>query len=348
MIQFEHIWALHGLWAIPVFILLHWMYLRWKRKSIRAWGMTEIIVSQMPLKSRRIPLLKFILLIISWALLVIAIANPRQGSKLETSQRKGIDIIVALDISNSMLAEDVSPNRLERTKQNLIRFTGKLSGDRIGLVVFAGKAVRVLPITADYAAANMIISGVNTAMIPTQGTAVGAAIEAAAQGFSEDKRRNKVIVVVSDGENHEDDAQAAAEEAFKQGILIYSIGIGTPAGSPIPKVAGKSGDFLKDSEGTTVITKLNEVMLQKIAGIGGGAYFSGLLPYSGFNALWDELEKIEKTEIETKVFSDYESIYQYPLALALFLLMIEIMMGNRKISTPKWLTQLLNISKSNR
>jgi Ca-activated chloride channel family protein len=346
MMRFEHNWVLHGLWALPVMIILFWFYRRWKQKRLRDWGDDNVTVNMMPWYSPNMLTLKFILFAIAYSSLVIALANPQQGSRIETAKRKGIDIIVALDISNSMLATDITPNRLERTKQSVQRFVNNLNGDRIGIVVFAGKAVRVLPITADYAAANMIISNINTRMIGTQGTAIGAAIESAIEGFSKDEKRNRVIIVVSDGENHEDDAVAASENAFKQGIFVYSIGIGTPAGSPIPVSETRTGDFRKDRDGTTVISRMNEVMLQKIAGAGNGKYYSGMLAVSGFNALAEDLDKLEKTETESRVYSDYESRYQYALGLALLLLIIENITGERKVKRPDWLKNRLKFNKA--
>lgn len=345
MIRFEHIWILHGLWALPILSLVFFLHLRWKRRIIGKWGNTENTALLMPGRSSTMPSIKFILYVIAYGLIILALANPGQGSRIETAKRKGIDIIVALDISNSMLATDVTPSRLTRTTQSLQRFIGKLSGDRIGLVLFAGKAIRILPITSDYSAANMIVSNINTRMVETQGTAIGAAIESAVSGFSKEGKRNKVIVIVSDGENHEDDAIAAAEKAFQQAIRIYTIGIGTPTGSPIPIEGKGSGNFRKDKEGTTVITRLNETMLQKIAAAGNGKYYSGLLAISGFNALADELDKLEKTEVESKVFTDYESVYQYPLALAFLLLLLESLLSERRIRRPAWLGKYLKSIK---
>lgn len=342
MMRFEHEWVVNLLWGIPLLVAAYYAYLRWQRRSIERWGEADAIKALMPLRSRGILWFKMILFAGAYAMLVIALANPQQGSKVETAKRLGIDIMIALDVSNSMLAEDVQPNRLERTKQSLQRFINRLQGDRIGIVAFAGTATRILPLTTDYAAAQMITENISTGIIATQGTAIGAAITSAVEGLPDVEKRAQVVVVVSDGENHEDDAMAAAEEANKKGIRIYSIGIGSPAGAPIPAVRG-SGDFKRMSDGTTVITRLNEVMLQKIAAAGEGSYYSGMLPVSGFMALADDLEKLEASEVESRVFSDYESFYQYPLALALMLLIIEQLMGNRRLKKPSWLSGRLRI-----
>ncbi len=344
MMRFENEWILQLLWVIPVMILLYLINMHRKKKAISRWGKIETTAAFMPTYSSSMQSIRFILFVFSYALIILALANPQQGSRMETGKRKGIDIIIAFDISNSMRAEDVSPNRLESTKRDLQRLTNRLAGDRIGIVAFAGTAVRILPITTDYAAANMLISNININMIETQGTAIGTAIESAIEGFStDDKNRSRVIIVISDGENHEDDAVGAAEEAYKNGILVYTVGIGTPTGSPIPI---RRGDFLKDREGNTVITRLNEVMLQKIASAGGGKYFSGMLPMSGLEALYKELDELEKTEIESKVYSDYNSLFQYPLALALLLLVIENIMSNKRIRQPLWLKQKINFEKA--
>jgi Ca-activated chloride channel family protein len=237
---------------------------------------------------------------------------------------------MALDVSNSMLAEDIKPNRLERAKRAISQLIDKLEGDRIGIVVFAGKAYMQLPITSDYSAAKLFLSTIDTEIVPTQGTSIGQAIDLSLTAFS-DNKHEKAIVVITDGEDHDDNPIAAAENALAQGIKVYTIGIGLPEGAPIPEFSnGQQMGFKKDLSGKTVITKLDELTLQKVATAGEGIYVRANNTSAGLNQVFEEISKMEKQRYETKMFSDYEDRFQYFLALALFLLVIELLIFERK------------------
>jgi Ca-activated chloride channel family protein len=284
----------------------------------------------MPEYSNAKLLLKFILLLIAFVFLVFAIAGPQTGSRLEQVKRKGIDLMIALDVSNSMLAEDIRPNRLERSRQAISRLIDNLEGDRIGIVVFAGKAYMQLPITTDYGAAKMFLSTINTNIIPTQGTAIGAAMEMAASSFGESKH-NKAIVIITDGEDHEGNVLEQAEAAVRNGISVYTIGMGSQEGSPIPIYNGNvQTGYKKDREGNTVISKLDETLLQRIASIGNGIYVRANNSETGLQKIFEDINKIQKTEIESRQFSDYESRFQYFLAVTLIFLIIELLVFDKK------------------
>ena len=286
---------------------------------------------------------------VALACFILALANPQVGSALEKGTRKGVDIMIAMDISNSMLAEDIQPNRLEASKIAISRFIDQLKGDRIGLVVFAGKSFVQLPITSDYAAAKMFVNYVSPKLMNEQGTDIAAAIDLAAVSMlPETKDRNsdlnkisqlnsKVILVVSDGEDHFPEAVEMAAQARKLGITIHAIGIGDVRGVPIPD--GKTG-FKKDLEGNTVITRLNEDVLKEIATVGGGTYVHASNANMGFEAILDKINNMNKVDLKEVTFSRYESKYQYPLALGLIFLLIEVLWFSVK---PKWREQFLRL-----
>lgn len=335
LFRFENTNYLYGLALIPLFWLVFWLMLRWKKKALKKFGELSVISQLIPDVSKSRPILKFIILMFAYALIIIGIANPQIGSKLEKVKRKGVDLMIALDVSNSMLAEDIKPNRLEKSKRAISKLIDRLENDRIGIVVFAGKAFTQLPITTDYAAAKMFLSTITQNVVGTQGTAVGSAIEHAFSAYDkeEDEKRNKAIIIISDGENHEDDAIEQAKAAKEKGIIVHTIGMGLPEGAPIPVYRGYNRDYKKDNTGTTVITKLNETLLKQIAAAGGGRYVRANNTKAGLNAIFEEINKMEKTEIETKVFSDYEDRFQYFIGFALLLLIIEIFIFERK---SKW------------
>jgi len=265
---------------------------------------------------------------------VLALANLQTGSKLEEVKREGIDLFIAIDVSNSMLAEDIAPNRLERAKQSINRLVDKLEGDRIGIIVFAGKAYIQLPLTTDYAAAKLFLSTISTDLVNSQGTAIGEAIETAVNAFDENEH-NKAIVIISDGEDHEENAVEAAEEARKKGITIYTIGMGLAEGTPIPvyNQYGKRTGFKKDADNNTIVTKLNEAMLQQIAAAGEGSYIRASNSTTGLQTVFNQINQMEKSEIDSKIFTDYEDQFQWFIGLALLLLVIEMLLST---SRKKW------------
>lgn len=341
MFKFEHIEYLYLLWLIPVMIVIYIMMLRWRKKAFIRFSELNLLQQIMPNLSERKTRLKVWLQIIAFALIIVAIANPQIGSKLEEVKREGIDIMIALDVSNSMNAEDLQPNRLERAKQIITKIVDKLKGDRIGIIVFAGEAYIQLPITSDYAAAKLFLNTINTGYIPTQGTAIGNAIDLATKALTareEKKHRSKVILVITDGENHEDDAISAAKNASENGIIIHTMGFGSPNGVPIPVYKNnKMVGYKTDKDGNTIITKLNESLLQQIASIGNGIYIRGTNSNASLNSFLDEINKLEKTELASQIFTEYESRFQYLIALALILLTIEYFIPRIK---SKWIAQI--------
>jgi Ca-activated chloride channel family protein len=257
--------------------------------------------------------------------------NPQLGSKMAEAKVKGIDIIVALDVSNSMMAEDLSPNRLVSAKRAISKMLEKLQGDRVGIIVFAGQAYVQLPITSDYAAGKLFLSTIDTDVVPVQGTDIGAAIDLSMKSFSEESPAQKAIVIITDGENHEADAVVAAQEAAEQGIRVFTIGMGSQDGTPIPQYNGNTRTgFKKDQEGNIVVSKLNEQMLREIANAGNGAYIRASNAEVGLEPLLAELNQIEKTDMGTVAYAEYEDRFQIFLALALLCLVLEFFLSNQK------------------
>jgi len=335
--RFAHTYFFYLLALIPVFTIFLVLFFIWKKKTLAKYGDWHIIKQLMPEYSIRKPILKFIGMMLILSCLVVALADPQTGSRLEKVKHKGIDLMICLDVSNSMLAQDIKPDRLERAKQSISRVIDNLDGDRIGIIVFAGKAYTQLPITTDYAAAKMFLATINTGIVPTQGTAIASALELAANSFGESKH-NKAIVVITDGEDHEGDALAQAEAIAKKGITIYTIGMGLPEGAPIPVMSGNVQiGYKKDSDGQTIMSKLDETLLQRIASMGNGMYVRANNSETGLNKIFDDINKIQKTEIEEKQFSDFEDRFQYFIAIAILLLVVDFFVFERKT---RWLTNI--------
>ncbi len=337
MFRFAHIEYFYLLALIPVFIaLVIWLFV-WRKKALQRYGQLSLISRLLPDMSNLKLILKFVLMMVAWGLLVFVLAGPQTGSKLEKVQRKGIDLIIALDVSNSMLTQDIKPNRLARAKQSISRLIDKLEGDRIGVIVFAGKAYTQLPITTDYAAAKMFVSTINPGMLPTQGTAIGDAIDLAIKTFGESKK-NKALILISDGEDHEGNVLEQVELAASKGITIYTIGMGLPEGGPIPIYNGDVlVGFKKDKDGNAIVSKLDETLLQRIATIGNGMYIRATNSETGLNRIFDDINEIQKSEIESKQFADYENQFQYFLAIALILMILDLFIFEKKTF---WLKQI--------
>ena len=332
MLRYENSEWLFLLVLIPIIILVFILSVRWRKKAIGVFGQLKLVYKLMPMASEFKLRSKFILFAVAIASLIIGIANPQIGSKMEEVKREGVDLMIAIDLSNSMLAEDLQPNRLMRAKQSISKLIDRLDGDRIGLIVFAGDAYVQLPITTDYSAAKLFLSTINTNIVPTQGTAIGKAIELSIKSFDLQNAQNKAIIIITDGENHEDDAIKKAQEAEELGIFVHTIGMGSAEGGPIP-VKNRYGtitSYQKDKEGNTIITALNEDMLKQIAQAGGGSYIRANSTQSGLNALFKEINKMEKKEIGSKVFTDYKDRFQWFIGLAIILLIIETLIKGRK------------------
>ena len=316
---------------IPLIILAYLLYIRWKKKAFTKFGDTTLLKQIMPTYSPNRILFKNILIWLALSSLILALVNPQIGSKTKKIKRKGADIIIALDISRSMLAEDITPSRLERAKQAINKLLNKLDNDRIGIIVFAGKAFVQLPITQDYDAAVMFTNTINTNLINAQGTAIGAAIDLATVSFPKDNMKNKAIIIISDGENHEDDAIEATKSAVKTGITIHTIGIGSPSGAPVPLYEnGILIGYKKDKDGSTVMSKLNEEMLDNIAKNGNGIYVRVNNHDFGLNEVYNELEKLEKKETESTIYADYEDRFIIFLWLSLLILILEFILSENK------------------
>jgi Ca-activated chloride channel family protein len=331
MFQFAHKEYLYLLGVIPVLALLFIIALSLKKKAIRLFGDYNIISQLMPDVSRNRPVVKFILIAVGLAVLITGLAGPQVGSKLGDVKHKGVELIICLDVSNSMLAGDIQPNRLDKAKQVISKIVDNLKNDKIGLIIFGGDAYVQLPITTDYGAAKMFLSTAGPEAIPVQGTAIGSSIEMAVKSFTSEKDKNRAIILISDGENHEDDAVEMAGEAAKKGIIVHTIGIGKPEGAPIPR-KGRFGssNFMTDNQGQVIITKLNESNLEQVASDGNGIYIRAANTQSAVKSLFDEINKMEKTEIQATVYSEYEERFQYVVGLSLIFIIIEFFIIERR------------------
>jgi Ca-activated chloride channel family protein len=315
----------------PLMLLFFWISIWSKNRRLDRFGESSLLSNLVTDLSSVYTAIKYILCRLAAAFLVLALINPQLGSKMAEAKVKGIDIIVALDVSNSMMAEDLSPNRLVSAKRAISKMLEKLQGDRVGIIVFAGQAYVQLPITSDYAAGKLFLSTIDTDVVPVQGTDIGAAIDLSMKSFSEESPAQKAIVIITDGENHEADAVVAAQEAAKQGIRVFTIGMGSQDGTPIPQYNGNTRTgFKKDQEGNIVVSKLNEQMLREIANAGNGAYIRASNAEVGLEPLLAELNQIEKTDMGTVAYAEYEDRFQIFLALALLCLVLEFFLSNQK------------------
>ena len=332
MLRYENIEFLYLLYGLIGFVLLFLYYRKWKKKAFESFGKINTIKGLIPTYSKIRENIKLVILLLCITTLIIGIANPQIGTKMEEVKREGVDLMIALDLSNSMLCEDIKPNRLERARQAISRLIDKLEGDRIGLIVFAGDAYVQLPITTDYSAAKLFLSTVNTNIVPSQGTSIGKAIVLSMSSFDMDNGQNKAIIIITDGENHEDDALQQAKKANEQSIFVHTLGMGLSKGGPIPiyNQYGNNIGYRKDKEGNTVISKLNEQMLQDIASTGKGTYVRANNTQAGLSTLFAEINKMEKKEIGTMIFTDYKDRFQLFLAITLLLLFFDLILLSRK------------------
>lgn len=338
MVRFVHPHLLYLLGGLPLLILLYYWSRRARERALKRFGNPRLLSLLTPEAGKRKRGLKFTLIFIALAFVILAAADPQVGTRLEMVKREGVDILIALDISNSMRAEDLKPTRLENAKRQISLLLQRLQNDRVGIVVFAGQAFLQLPLTTDYGAAQMLISTIDTDYSPVQGTAIGSALRLAMKSFVRGERKHRVIIVISDGEDFEEDALAAAKEASADGIVIHTIGMGSPRGVPIPLYQnGAQIGFKKDEDGTVVVTRLNEILLQQIADAGKGKYLRAANRQDELDSLFKEIERMEKKQLATRMYTDYEDRFQYPLGAALALLLIECFVSERKIRWPaKW------------
>lgn len=321
----QYLWLLA---AVPAFVLLFWMAARNRRRRLARFGCEETIRELMPEVSQGRIVLKFIVFCSAFSLLVLAAAQPQFGSKLREERSQGIEMMLVVDVSNSMLAEDFEPNRLERTKYAIGKLFEGLQQDRVGLVVFAGEPKVQLPITSDYRVAKAFARRIDPSLVSVQGTAVGKALEQALLAFPGDdgEAHSRVVVLITDGENHEDDALAVARRAAEAGVRIYTIGIGTPEGAPIEI----DGEFIRDEKGDMVVSKLNEEMLSQIADLTGGAYVRATKQSIGLDEIVKSIAAMEQSERAALRFEEYDEQYQWFVAVALLLLLGEFLLFDRR------------------
>ena len=323
---------------VPIIIFLFVIVQVWKRHAQNKFAHHQILKRLSPNKSHFKPILKLIMLCLAFTCLTIAMVNPKVGTKLETVKRQGVDIVFAVDVSKSMLAEDIAPNRIEKSKQLVTQIINNLASDRIGIIAYAGKAVPQLPITTDYAAAKMFLQSMNTDMLSSQGTAINEAIQLARTYFNDEEQTNRELIIISDGEDHSDLSQDIAETAAEEGIKIFTIGVGSLKGAPIPiKQNGIVLNYKKDRSGETVVTKLNEETLRAIAEEANGQYINGLNTTEVVEAIRDILNKMDKKEFEAKEFAEYKDQFQWFLLLGIFFIIIDIFLLERKTA---WLERL--------
>lgn len=311
---------------IPFFFLGMGLWLWGRRRRLRRFGDEAIVNELMPSWSRGKLWVRTVLLSLAFFFFVIGLSRPQIGAKLKDHKIKGAEIMIVLDVSNSMLAQDYSPDRLERAKLAISRITDKLKDDRIGLIVFAGTSFVQLPITSDYVSAKMFLNSISTESIPIQGTAIGDAISTAVRGFSAQSEHSRAIIVITDGENHEDDAVAAAKQAAEAGIKVYTIGVGSADGQPIPM----NGELLKDKDGNIVVTRLDEETLRKVASAGGGAYVHAGNDEFGLTPIISDIRKMEDEEYNSVVFEEYNEQFMYFLGIALVFFVLEMLVGDRR------------------
>ena len=321
MFRFEDPIYLYLLALIPILLLIHFLMLRRQKALLRKFGDIELVRQLMPNVSRFRPLVKFWLLLGALALLIVVLARPQFGNKISHEKRTGIETIICMDISNSMLAEDVTPSRLDRAKMMVENLVDHFTNDKIGLIVFAGDAFVQLPITSDYVSAKMFLSSITPAMISTQGTDIAAAINMASHSFTQEENIGKAIIVITDGEDHEGGALEAAKEAKSRGMNTYVLGVGSPNGAPIPV---GNGDYMKDNTGQTVMSALNEQMCRQLADAGSGAYIHVENNSNAQEQLDNELDKLSKKETSSTIYSDFDEQFQAVAIIVLLLLVLEV------------------------
>lgn len=330
MFKFEHTIYFYAFAAIPlIFFLVFWYFVSRARK-LKKVGDPELVQQLLPYSSKRKRIIKAVFFTAGFSSLILALCNLQTGSKLTEVKREGADIIVCIDVSNSMMAQDLSPNRLVRAKYALEKMIDMLEGDRLGLVIFAGEAYVQLPITTDYGAAKMFLESIDPGMVAVQGTDISDAIKKASDSFSSDEGKNRAIILITDGDNHETEAIEAAEEAAKKGIMINTIGIGSLNGVPIPLLEnGTVKGYRKDKDGQTVITKLDAELLKTIASKANGVFVHASQADLGLDAVLDKIAQLDKSQLESKMYTDYEDQFQWFLGLALVFFFIEFLLTER-------------------
>jgi Ca-activated chloride channel family protein len=336
--ELDEIKYLYLLFILPVVVVLFLFNYYWKRKKQREFGDLELVKKLSPERSVFKPIFKLVAILLALTGLIFGLVNPKIGTKMETVKREGIDIVFAMDVSKSMLAEDVAPSRLEKSKQIVSQIINELGNDRIGIVAYAGSAFPVLPITTDYSVAKMFLQSMNTEMVSSQGTSLDEAIKLSSTYFDDKSKTSKLLILISDGEDHSEGAQAAAEEANKQGMRIITIGIGTEKGGTIPlKKNGVVASYQRDNNDEVVVTKLNRASLETIAKATKGGYVNGNNTKEVLAYIKGSLDNIQKTEFESTQMADFQSQFQWFLGFAFVLLFLDLFLFEKKTN---WVRKL--------
>ena len=328
MINFAQAQFLILLLLVPLFFIAYAVMRHFRKRRLEKFGDRELVGELMPSVSASKGWVRVTLFAIAFFFFTIGLSRPQIGAKLKERKTKGVEIMIALDVSNSMLAEDYSPDRLERAKLAISSLVDKLRDDRIGLVVFAGTSFVQLPVTTDYASAKMFLNSINTESVPIQGTALGEAITTCIRSFSTPSESSRAIIVIPDGENHEADPVAAARQAAEMGIKVFTIGVGSAEGKPIPY----KGELLKDKDGNIVVSRLDEKVLREVASAGNGAYVRAGMSEFGLNPIVDDIKRMDEEMFNSVIFEEFDEQYMYFFAIALVLLVIEMLVGERKAS----------------
>ena len=333
MFKFENHIFFYAFAIIPICIAIYIWYIYSSKKKLKKLGDSQLISQLVPEVSKAKKNTKFILFLIGFSFLILGLCNLQTGSKMQDVKREGADIMVCLDVSNSMMAQDLTPNRLERAKIAIENMIDKLQGDRLGIVVFAGEAYVQLPITTDYSSAKLFLEGISNKIVPVQGTNIADAINLSVESFGKDEGKNKAIVIITDGENNEEaneSAVDAAEEAAKKNIVVHTIGVGSETGVPIPNIIdGVVSGYKKDNAGNTVVTKLDAKILQDISSASNGVYVQATSSDIGLDAILNKIAELDKKQLESKMSTDYEDQFQWFLGAALLFLIIESLVSER-------------------
>lgn len=324
--------------VIPIIVVVFLLVLWWKKRTQKKFTNVDLLAKLAPNKSNFKPILKLIFFLIGISFLILALVNPKMGTQLKTVKREGVDVVFALDVSKSMLAEDIAPNRLEKSKQIISKIIDKLGSDRVGIIIYAGNAYPLLPITTDHAAAKMFLQNANPDIVSSQGTAIGEALDLAKTFYNNDEQTNRFLIIISDGEDHEEETKQVAQNISNEGVKVYTVGVGTEKGGPIPiKINGSLIGYKKNREGETVITKRKPEILQGVADAANGIYIDGNRTEKPVDAIEEIIANAQKSEFETKQFSDYKDQFQWFLGIGIFFLVLDVFLLEKKT---KWLRKV--------
>jgi Ca-activated chloride channel homolog len=328
--RFANPGMLYMLLLLPALVVLLILTLRRRKAARERFGNADMVKRLLQGYSNRRAIVKFLFCMVALTAAILTAARPQFGSRLQEVKREGVEVIIALDVSNSMLAEDIAPSRLERAKQAIAQLVDQLRNDKIGLILFAGDAYTQIPVTNDYLSAKMFLESASTDAVSKQGTNIGSAIELGMRSFSPQNNKSKALIIITDGENHEDDAVSKAKEAAEKGVVVYTIGIGSPDGTPIPVTINGKTDYLKDTDGNTVLSKLDESTLKEIASVTSGRYVKANNTSLGLNEIYNDIGRMKKSETSSVMYTDYNDQFMIPALIMLVFLLIEFFIMDRK------------------